>query len=95
MSLLGAVLPVGGLREKLLAARRCGIPEVIVPGRNDEDVLRLPAEIREGVEIHLVDGIEQVLELALLKARGGRGTPGAAGGRSRRVARRFCRPVGT
>ncbi len=66
MSLHGAVLPVGGLREKLLAAIRCGIPEVVVPARNAEDVLRLPAEIRDQVIIHRVEDVKQALELALL-----------------------------
>lgn len=67
MSLHGAVLPVGGLREKLLAAIRCGIPEVVVPARNSEDVLRLPAEIREKLIVHRVEDVKQALELALLK----------------------------
>ncbi len=89
MSLLGAVFPVGGLREKLLAAIRCGIPEVIVPARNAEEVLRLPAEIRDNLEIHLVERISQVFEIALLQ-RGARlrATSIAVGSGPRKIARR-------
>jgi len=77
MSLHGAVLPVGGLREKLLAAIRCGIPEVVVPARNAEDVLRLPAEIREKLIIHRVEDVKQALELALLTRTHGNEKPAA------------------
>lgn len=65
MSLLGAVLPVGGLREKLLAAARAGIRTVIVPARNSEEVLRLPAEVRQQLDIQPVDHITQCLAIAL------------------------------
>jgi ATP-dependent Lon protease len=86
MSLLGHVLPVGGLREKLLAAIRAGIPEVIVPNRNAEELLRMPAEIRSRLAIHLVDDVLEVLGIALL-------TPASreaqrAGAPRRRSARR-------
>jgi len=81
MSLLGHVLPVGGLREKLLAAIRAGIPEVIVPHRNAEEILRMPAEIRSRLTIHVVDDVLEVLGIALLTpalldARREAGTPG-------------------
>jgi len=65
MSLSGDLLPVGGLREKLLAAKRCGIREVVVPARNARDVERLAAEIREGLVIHLVEFAERGIEIAL------------------------------
>ena len=83
MSLLGHVLPVGGLREKLLAAIRSGIPEVIVPQRNAEEVLRLPAEVRSQLTIHLVDDVLEVLGLALLSPPQ-RSAPPAEGGRGKR-----------
>lgn len=68
MSLLGQVLGVGGIREKLLAAIRAGVPEVIVPRRNAEDCLRLDAEIRRRVHLHLIDDVRDAFEIAL---RGG------------------------
>jgi len=66
LSLHGSVLPVGGLREKLLAAIRAGLRAAIVPGRNAEDVLRLAPEIRSKIRIHLVDRVDEALELALV-----------------------------
>jgi ATP-dependent Lon protease len=65
MSLLGAVLPIGGLREKLLAASRAGIREVILPAKNSEEVLRLSPEIRQRLTLHLVDHVQEALALAL------------------------------
>ncbi|MBI5431634.1 MAG: endopeptidase La [Planctomycetes bacterium] len=65
MSLLGSVLPIGGLREKLLAAARAGIREVIVPSKNSEEVLRLGPEIRQGLTIHMVEHVHEALSLAL------------------------------
>ena len=67
VSLLGAVLPVGGLREKCLAAIRTGIPEVVVPARNADDVQRLPSEIRERLVLHAVENVDEAFELALLE----------------------------
>ncbi len=67
MSLLGSLLAVGGLREKLLAAKRCGLAEVIVPKRNTRDIERLPAEIRAGLKIHLVEDAQEAFEIGLLR----------------------------
>jgi len=67
LSLLGSVLPVGGVREKLLAAIRGGIPEVVVPTRNAEEILRLPAEIKNQVTVHLVEDVEAAIQLALVE----------------------------
>jgi ATP-dependent Lon protease len=69
MSLHGAVLPVGGLRDKLLAAVRAGIREAIVPARNGEEVLRLPSEIRRALSIRLVHDVSEVFSLALRLGR--------------------------
>src|SRR6185503_13874911 len=65
MSLLGQVLGVGGIREKLLAAIRAGVAEVILPRRNAEDCLRLDAEIRRRVHLHLIDDVREAFEIAL------------------------------
>lgn len=68
MSLLGQVIGVGGIREKLLAAIRAGVPEVILPRRNAEDCLRLDPEIRRRVRLHLISDVREAFEIAL---RGG------------------------
>jgi len=68
VSLLGQVLPVGGIREKVLAAIRSGIPEVILPARNAEEILRLDTDVRQRVKIHLIDDVGEAFRLALLSA---------------------------
>lgn len=65
LSLMGKVLPVGGIREKLLAAKRAGIEEVLLPKLNKKDVEDLPKASIEGLKIRYVSQIEDVLELAL------------------------------
>lgn len=66
ITLRGRVLPIGGLKEKILAAKRAGIYEVIVPFENKRNVSELDAEILEGIQIHFVEHMDQVIELALL-----------------------------
>jgi ATP-dependent Lon protease len=66
MTLSGRVLPVGGIKEKVLAAHRLGIKEVILPKRNEKAVKEdIPENVRTDLKIHLVSSIEEVLELAL------------------------------
>jgi ATP-dependent Lon protease len=66
VTLSGRALPVGGIKEKVLAARRAGVRTVILPRRNEKNLLEdVPAEAREGMSFHLVDSVEQVLALAL------------------------------
>ncbi len=65
ISLRGRVLPVGGLREKLLAARRAGIRRIILPRPNERDIADVPAEIRDGLELIYVDQVREVLVQAL------------------------------
>jgi ATP-dependent Lon protease len=66
MTLSGRVLPVGGIKEKVLAAHRLGIKEVILPKRNEKAVKEdIPANVQTDLKIHLVSSIEEVLELAL------------------------------
>src|ERR1700691_3810454 len=68
ISLSGIVLPVGGIKEKVLGAKRAGIREVILPSENEPNVLEdLPAEMLEGMKIHFVRTAEQALEIALGK----------------------------
>src|SRR5215475_1178097 len=65
VSLTGRVLPIGGVKQKLLAAHRAGLTEVILPERNGPDLDDLPAEVREHLTVHLVSDVAEVLELAL------------------------------
>jgi ATP-dependent Lon protease len=65
VTLQGKVLPIGGVKQKLLAAHRAGITDVIIPRRNEPDLDDLPPVVREGLSIHPVGDVRQVLELAL------------------------------
>ncbi len=66
VTLSGRVLPVGGIKEKVLGARRAGVKVVILPKRNEKNLIEdVPAQAREGMTFHLVDTLEQVLNLAL------------------------------
>jgi len=65
VTLRGRVLPVGGIKMKLLAAHRAGLKTVILPGRNEKDLEELPAEVRNNLEIVLVETIDEALEKAL------------------------------
>lgn len=65
ITLTGDVLPVGGLNEKLLAAKRMGINEIILPDKNKKDIAEFPAELLEGLTLHYVKKIKEVLNLAM------------------------------
>lgn len=65
VTLRGRVLPIGGLKEKLLAAKAAGIRQVLVPAENEEDVRELNSEVTEGIEITFVSQMCEVLEYAL------------------------------
>jgi ATP-dependent Lon protease len=86
ITLRGKVLPIGGLKEKALAARRMGIRTVIVPAKNDKDVKELPPNVKRGMQFVYVDHMDQVLDVALVGRRGSR--HGAAGTTARRAAPR-------
>jgi ATP-dependent Lon protease len=64
ITLRGDVLPIGGLKEKVLAARGAGVSRVIAPRLNERDLHEIPETLREGLTFHLVDHVEEVLELA-------------------------------
>ncbi|ATL30441.1 endopeptidase La [Streptomyces formicae] len=68
ISLTGRVLPIGGVKQKLLAAHRAGITTVIIPKRNEADLDDVPAEVLEKLDVHPVTDVRQVLELALTEA---------------------------
>jgi ATP-dependent Lon protease len=65
ITLRGKVLPIGGLKEKLLAALRAGIFEAILPKSNEKDVSELPDNIKNSMKLHFVDSMDEVLALAL------------------------------
>jgi ATP-dependent Lon protease len=66
ITLRGKVLPIGGLKEKLLAAHRHGIVEAILPRDNEKDLPDIPENIRKDMKLHFVDSMDEVLRLALV-----------------------------
>lgn len=69
ITLRGKVLPVGGIKEKILAARRAGIKNIIISRENQKDVEEIKDIYRDGLSFHYVDDIQQVIELAILKEK--------------------------
>ncbi len=65
ITLRGKVLPIGGLKDKVLAASRAGITRVILPLENERDLEDIPADVREKLEFHLVDSMDEVVLVAL------------------------------
>jgi len=65
ISLRGKVLPIGGLKEKALAAHRAGIKNIIIPKENEKDMPDIPQEIKDSLHFHTVDNMDKVLEIAL------------------------------
>jgi ATP-dependent Lon protease len=72
ITLRGLVLPVGGIKEKVLAAKRAGIGTIILPKKNEKDVEEIPAHLKKGLKFHFVDKMDDVVELALCKNSRGR-----------------------
>ncbi|WP_328654297.1 endopeptidase La [Micromonospora sp. NBC_00330] len=68
VTLSGRVLPIGGVKQKLLAAHRAGLTEVIIPARNEPDLDDLPTEVREALTVHTLADVADVLALALRPA---------------------------
>ena len=66
ITLRGRVLPIGGLKEKLIAAHRGGIDTVIIPKENEKDLKEIPAHVKRDVQIHLVEHMDEVLARALV-----------------------------
>jgi ATP-dependent Lon protease len=69
ITLRGDVLPVGGIKEKLLAAKRSGIKEIIMSQKNQQDVDEIEARYLKGLTLHFVSTMKEVLDLALLKEK--------------------------
>ena len=87
ITLRGHVLPIGGLKEKVLAARRAGIETIVCPKLNQKELDEVPALLRRGITFHLVEDVDEVLELALVplpKTKAKASTPGKASPRAYR-----------
>ncbi len=67
VTITGQVLPIGGLKEKLLAAHRAGIKEVLIPKENEKDLTDIPKKVKEDIKITTVEVVEDVLKIALTK----------------------------
>jgi len=67
VTLRGHVLPIGGLKEKLLAAHRAGIPKVIIPEDNEKDLVEIPKNILDNIKVETVKTVDEVIKMALTK----------------------------
>jgi ATP-dependent Lon protease len=65
ITLRGLVLPIGGVKEKILAAKRAGIKEVILPARNEKDLYEVPKDVQKTMKFHFVNHVDRLLQLAL------------------------------
>jgi ATP-dependent Lon protease len=65
ITLRGKVLPIGGVKEKLLAAHRAGITTVVLPKENAKDLVELPEDVKQALSIHTIDSIDDVWQIAL------------------------------
>lgn len=70
ITLRGKVLPVGGIKEKVLAARRAGVSQILIPHRNINDLIDVPEVLRRDLTFHYVESVQQVLSLALVPTAG-------------------------
>src|SRR5207302_8548728 len=68
VTLSGRVLPIGGVKQKLLAAHRAGLTEVIIPARNEPDLDDVPVEVRDALTVHALTDVADVLAVALRPA---------------------------
>ncbi|MDH7515929.1 MAG: endopeptidase La [Bacteroidota bacterium] len=75
ITLRGAVLPIGGVKEKVLAAHRAGMKAVLLPKKNEEDLKEIPQKVREEITFHLVSDMQEVLDIAHVGTDGKETTP--------------------
>ena len=68
VTLQGRVLPIGGVKQKVLAAHRAGLTEVVLPKRNGPDLDDVPERVRDEMTFHLADDVHEVLDIALAPA---------------------------
>ena len=69
ITLRGNVLPIGGVKEKVLAAQRAGLPRMILPAANRKDLIDIPKVVKNKMEFIFVEEIKEVLQAALVKTR--------------------------
>ena len=93
ITLRGRVLPIGGLKEKLLAALRGGVRTVVIPEENAKDLADIPANVTEGLEIRPVRWIDEVLDIALERPVAAPAKPAGALARASRKAAKVAKPV--
>ena len=67
VTVTGQVLPIGGLKEKLLAAHRAGVKKVLIPKDNEKDLVDIPQKVREDIKIIPVETADEVLKISLIK----------------------------
>jgi len=65
ITLRGDILPIGGVKEKVLAARSAGVHSIVMPRLNERDLVEIPKALKEGLTFHLVDSVDEVLAVAL------------------------------
>jgi ATP-dependent Lon protease len=65
VTLQGRVLPIGGVKQKVLAAHRAGLTEVVLPKRNEGDLDDVPDQVRDAMTFHLAETVDEVLDVAL------------------------------
>jgi len=97
ITLRGRVLPIGGLKEKVLGAKRAGIKHIVFPAKNEADMKEVAAHLVRSLELHPVEDIDQALDVALvggLAALEKRGTPASPSGKSRTRQRRKQQEAG-
>ena len=79
VTLTGRVLPVGGVREKVLAARRAGIKHVLIPRHNEKDLIDLPVEVKNDLTFHVVETLDDVLEHLFVEKASAKSKPSTPG----------------
>ena len=67
VTITGQVLPIGGLKEKLLSAHRAGVEHVLIPKDNEKDLVDIPKKVKEDIKITPVEFVDEVIKLALTK----------------------------
>jgi ATP-dependent Lon protease len=87
ITLRGRVLPIGGIKEKVLGAHRAGLRRVLLPTRNEADLDDIPADLRKEMQLVMVESIDQVLREALTPRSAANGAGGSAGARKNGAAK--------
>jgi ATP-dependent Lon protease len=85
VTLRGRVLPIGGVRQKVLAAHRAGLTDVVLPARNGPDLEDVPEEVRSSMTFHLAETVSDVLAAALDPLGADAGTEATASGRAKQA----------